>query len=548
MAQFLRHESCPRCGSKDNVGVYDDGRKECYSPNCDYLILPKDYRENLEKQVATNFKYTFGEYPLFLQNILELNAKTITKYRVTRIESSDTASISFPYYRDGKVVGAKERALTKQSTYFWDEKLFFVRGDISCLLFGNQTIEHNNNKPILITEGEIDAMAAYQMLGNEYHCLSIPNGSKSTKATLAKNLELLSDKKVYICFDNDEAGRIATDVAMEALPFGTTFRVNLPEDFKDAHEMLVAGQFTAFTEAVNTAQPMTPKGVNDTKELMERAIANWKDFFSSEGTFTTGYDNLDNLMIDGFRVGEVIVLAAGSGVGKSTFAFNIAHNVLKNNTKTLFLPSEMSDEDVFMLMASIKTEQRLIDMAASERAAIDTDRIVQSMNPLIDTLHIHRNLNGVNTKQLCDIISFYCRAYQVRFVVLDHIHHITSDIDNYTRHLDNLATRLKEVAIDCKCTILSIAHTNREATDKQTKKVEVARIRSSEGIVQNADMVLGLERDRASTTKAILKPLKAHRIKGIYDPIVFDFNRDTLRYTESTIFSKTTEDIELNAF
>lgn len=554
MAIFSHHESCPVCGSKDNVAVYLDGFKKCYTPDCDYLIPGKDFlkmfeqqKQGLEKQMSDEgFEYTFGEFPLFLSSDKGINRDTISKYRVNRIESAGYATISFPYYRDGKIVGAKERILVKADVPAWNEKNFFCRGQISNVLFGSQTIEHDNDKPILITEGELDCMAAYQMLDDEFHCLSIPSGAASAKSTIAKNLELLSDRKIYICFDNDEVGIAATDMAMEALPPGMAFRVNLPQGFKDAHEMLLAIEINAFREAVRTAQPITPKGTNDTRELMERSLKNWKSFFCSEGTFSTGYKNLDDLMINGFRTGEVIVLAAGSGVGKSTFAFNIASNVLKNGTRTLFLPSEMNDEDVFMLLASIKTAQRLIDMPEVDRAKIKTEKIAQSMESFIDLLHIHRNLNGVNTKQLCDVIGFYCRAYSVQFVVLDHMHHITSDIENITRHLDNLSARLKEVAIDCGCTILSVAHTNRADGDKQTKKVDVARVRSSEGIVQNADMVLGLERDRLNSAKAVLKPLKAHRIKGIYDPIVFDFNRDTLRYTEATTFTQSK--IQINAF
>lgn len=546
---FSHHEPCPLCNSKDNVSVYDDGFKKCRSPGCDYLVPSRNFIQSLEKQVTEDFNYTFGEYPDFLEQLKNFNRATVTKYQVSRRKSVEGASISFPYYKNGKVIACKERVLLRQDVCVWDEKNFYCLGHISNALFGSQTIEHNNDKPILITEGEMDAMSAYQMLDGEYHCLSIPSGANSAKGALAKNLELLADRKIYICFDNDEPGRIATDTAMEALSPGMAFRVNLPQDFKDAHEMLTACEFTAFRDAVRTAQPIVPKGTNDTRELMERSLRNWKSFFNSEGTFTSGYPGLDNLMIEGFRVGEVVVLAAGSGVGKSTFAFNVAHNVLSYGTKTLFLPSEMNDEDVFMLLASIKTSQRLIDMSQSDRATVDIDHIADSMESLIELLHIHRNLNGVNTKQLCDVIAFYCRAYKVKFVVLDHMHHITSDSDNYTRHLDNLAARLKEVAIECECTILSVAHTNRETGDKQTKKVDVARVRSSEGIVQNADLVLGLERDRLNTAKAVLKPLKAHRIKGIYDPIVFDFDRATLRYTESTTYTpQVTQELNRDAF
>ena len=36
MANFLRHEPCEKCGSKDNLAIYDDGSSHCFTPGCGY--------------------------------------------------------------------------------------------------------------------------------------------------------------------------------------------------------------------------------------------------------------------------------------------------------------------------------------------------------------------------------------------------------------------------------------------------------------------------------------------------------------------------------
>ena len=35
---FLYHEECPKCGSKDNLAVYSNGGRHCFSPDCDYHV------------------------------------------------------------------------------------------------------------------------------------------------------------------------------------------------------------------------------------------------------------------------------------------------------------------------------------------------------------------------------------------------------------------------------------------------------------------------------------------------------------------------------
>ena len=36
--RFLYHEECPKCGSKDNLAVYQNGGRHCFSPDCDYHV------------------------------------------------------------------------------------------------------------------------------------------------------------------------------------------------------------------------------------------------------------------------------------------------------------------------------------------------------------------------------------------------------------------------------------------------------------------------------------------------------------------------------
>ena len=49
MANFVRHDSCPNCGSKDNLAIYSDNSYYCFS-QCGYKSLSEDYKEELDSK------------------------------------------------------------------------------------------------------------------------------------------------------------------------------------------------------------------------------------------------------------------------------------------------------------------------------------------------------------------------------------------------------------------------------------------------------------------------------------------------------------------
>ena len=56
---FLKHESCPKCGSKDNVGVYKDGHKKCFTPDCKYYVSSNNKEYYMEPAIS-NTKVSTG--------------------------------------------------------------------------------------------------------------------------------------------------------------------------------------------------------------------------------------------------------------------------------------------------------------------------------------------------------------------------------------------------------------------------------------------------------------------------------------------------------
>ena len=104
MGKFLKHTSCPKCGSKDNLAIYADGGSFCFTPNCNYY---SKFTQNVDN-ITMEMSGTPG--PIKDRRITEATCK---KYGVT-IEYDPNGNISkhhYPYYHSliGDLILVKTR-------------------------------------------------------------------------------------------------------------------------------------------------------------------------------------------------------------------------------------------------------------------------------------------------------------------------------------------------------------------------------------------------------------------------------------------------------
>ena len=51
-SKFLRHESCPKCGSKNNLARYSDGHAHCFTDGCDYYEKADGQVRQITKKIS----------------------------------------------------------------------------------------------------------------------------------------------------------------------------------------------------------------------------------------------------------------------------------------------------------------------------------------------------------------------------------------------------------------------------------------------------------------------------------------------------------------
>jgi len=249
-AKFIRHEGCPECGSSDALAIYEDGGAHCFSSGCNYHITGGNMTE---KTQATPCRLNMGGTVAAIPQ-RRISQETCAHFGVT-VEYSTTGEIIkhyYPYYKidTNEVAAAKVREVKTKN--------FYTTGNSTGVGFFGQN-QCTTNRYLTITEGELDALAVYEMSGQKWDVVSLRAGAANAAKEIKEQLEWLENyEQVVLCFDNDKAGDAALEQVKDLFSPNKLKIVKLP--LKDASDMLMANRVKDFTQAWWNAKTYRPTG------------------------------------------------------------------------------------------------------------------------------------------------------------------------------------------------------------------------------------------------------------------------------------------------
>jgi twinkle protein len=496
---FAGHEQCPKCLSKDNLSVYvnDMGvRKEhCETPGCGYTSGYGGYR-NVSR---------FNPPPLEYIPLRGIPKDILEKYGIGKTEDNLLYQL---YHEDGIVIGAKVRTPEKD--------MWFEGSNPNNKLFGYNTVSSYNH--LIITEGELDAAAAHFM--TRYPTVSIPNGAGGAAKAVKRNLKWIEKfKRVYVCFDNDDAGVNAADEVMQILKPGIGYRVDMTR--KDACEYTKADDKEGFKEALGMAQPIGVDAFYTKAKLREQWLAFWSG--GTEGGVGTGIDVLDNWGIR-LRPGELTSVYAMPAVGKSTLVRQIAANWVLKGLNVLLVPFEEQGIKYFAQVVGMVNQRKLL----KEQPKTVAERLA-----LLDSVGDHLHLSTVtmtdSTTKLKDYLEYACRSLDIHLIVFDNITKYTAISSNQTTDIGTVMAYLVGVAQSCNTHVICVSHTSRDKELKDGQAPSMQAGYNSGSIERFSDTVITMGRlpDSNLCTVAVRKD-RANNHIGEFD-IEFDFKTYTFK-------------------
>ena len=524
----VAREACPKCGSKDNVAVYADGGRHCYSPDCSYHVSGSSSSgESFAEPVAPKVTVKLSKGRIKSIPDRRLSLDTCEKYNVSILEDPDQHL--YPYYDDKGVHVANKIRSVKNKT-------FHSEGDIKrSMLFGQQQFR-SGGKYITITEGEIDAMSVFEMLGSKWPVVSIKNGSASSKRDVAnKSIYdfLMSFDNIIICFDADAAGKAGATKLSEALAPKAKI---VPMHYKDANEYLKLGKKKDFVTDWWEAKQYTPEGIISGADLWEEV--NEKALSPVAQYPYAGLDKLTH----GIRLGELVTITAGSGLGKSQFVRELVYHALtttNHDIGMMFLEESVKRSALGVMSLAANKPLHLPDVFNYTSEESRKEAFDQTLGT--GRLYFYDHFGSTSIESILGCVRYFANVLSCKFIILDHVSIVLSDQQSgdERKAIDEIMTKLRMVVQELDISLILVSHLKRPSGQghEEGAATSLSQLRGSASIGQLSDIVLSLERDgqaddpteRHTTTVRVLK----NRFSGLTGPACrLLYNLETGRMVE----------------
>ncbi|NOR58445.1 MAG: hypothetical protein GQ474_07980 [Sulfurimonas sp.] len=500
MSTIVGDTGCPKCMeaggdvTKNHLILFEDGGGYCN--RCGYTQKPEG-EENMAislEEIAT-FK-TREEYRGIKQIVAEAFG---VKMSVNGLGDMDASF--YPVKKKGKIVGYKQRIHPKK---------FYAVGDIKgdTELFG---VKGSNNKRVLITGGEEDALSAFQMLKvykkqYDYSVYSVVHGEQAV-ADIKNNFEMLNAyEEVIFAFDSDgkhQAGEMAS-------LFGNKGKLMVYSE-KDCNDLLKTGKQQEFISSYFSAKAYAPEGIVNGADL-------WEDVKTPISKASVKYPWAGlNKMTYGIRTPEVVTIAAGSGQGKSVFTKELIYNILLTTDEHVgVLSLEESVKRCAVGLMSVHAEKPLHLLEADESLLKDAFDATLGKGKVF----FYDNFGSNSIGTILEMIRYLVVADGCKYVVLDHISIVVSSQENADERkaLDEIMTKLRMLVQELDICLFLVSHLRRPVGKghENGAVVEMSQLRGTAAIAQLSDMVIGLERDGQHDDEDIRNTTNVRIVKSRY--------------------------------
>lgn len=228
--------------------------------------------------------------------------------------------------------------------------------------------------------------------------------------------------------------------------------------------------------------------LKDYRDYIDKRLANPNEI---EG-ITTGIKELTG----GFKEGELSILAARTSIGKTSIALHMAleaAKLLNDHEYVCFFSLEMSANQLINRIISIKVNETVNTIIKNKNMEL----LYQGLSELAFLNLLVDSSGSMDLNVLRKKIASICNKYTIKCIYIDYLQLLRGSgrTENRTLEVTEISRTLKNIAKDFEVPVVALSQISRRVEERQNKRPQLADLRESGSIEQDADIVLLLYRD-----------------------------------------------------
>ena len=210
----------------------------------------------------------------------------------------------------------------------------------------------------------------------------------------------------------------------------------------------------------------------------------------------SGYHELDRLTT-GFHEGDLIIIAARPAMGKTSFALSIIHNTsVIEKYPSAFFSLEMSKEQIAMRLLSLESKIPLKKLRSGFLSEKELEKLTEVASEISNSPIYIDDTASLSILELKAKARRLKREKDIKLIIIDYLQLMRSSrrVESRQQEVAEISRGLKALAKELNIPVIALAQLSRQVEMRADKKPQLADLRESGSIEQDADLVMFIHR------------------------------------------------------
>jgi replicative DNA helicase len=268
------------------------------------------------------------------------------------------------------------------------------------------------------------------------------------------------------------------------------------QDEKEAEELLEFAEQSIF----DIAEEQVSEGFETLRDIVKSSFRKLESTSAAEGYVTgvaTGFERLDRLTA-GLQPSDLIIIAGRPSMGKTALALNIGYNAAKMTGKVVAVFSlEMSKPQLGVRLLGFDSGIDATKLRTGFLRDKEWRQLTESANFLSELPIFIDDSSSISVLEMKAKCRRLKKSHDLGLVIVDYLQLIQGRRSAESRQIEisEISRMLKALAKDLHVPVVALSQLNRKVEDRPNKRPQLADLRESGAIEQDADVIAFIYRD-----------------------------------------------------